>query len=162
MHTIIIGNSRYYSMSYVQSLYHVVFRTYASELTIDERFERDLYAYLFTVAQNQNVHVYRIGGMPDHIHMLVDLPSTLAIASFVQHIKTVSSKWLSTNPAFPHFRGWAKEYAALSYSLREKDMIVNYIKGQKEHHKKVSFEQEYRQFLLEYGVSIREDYWLKD
>lgn len=83
---------RYISMSYVQSLYHIVFRTYASEPTIDELHERDLYAYLYTVAMERKVHVYRIGGMPDHIHMLIDIPSTDSLAGFVQHLKTISSK----------------------------------------------------------------------
>lgn len=63
---------------------------------------------------------------------------------------------------FPRFRGWAREYAALSYSLRDKDMIVGYIKSQKEHHRKTTFAEEYRQFLSEYGISINEEYFLKD
>ncbi|MBR0171080.1 MAG: hypothetical protein IJQ14_09675 [Bacteroidales bacterium] len=54
------------------------------------------------------------------------------------------------------------EYAAISYGVRDKDMIVNYIKGQKEHHKRVSFQEEYRAILEENGVAIREEYFLKD
>ena len=149
-------------MSYVQSLYHIVFRTYASERTIDERYERDLYSYLYAVATERRVHVYRIGGMPDHIHMLVDMPSTESVSAFVGHLKSVSSKWLKGNALFPHFRGWATEYAALSYSLRDKEMIVNYIRNQKEHHRKVTFEEEYRHFLSDYGIVIREEFWMVD
>jgi hypothetical protein len=77
-------------------------------------------------------------------------------------VKTFTSKWLKANPAFPHFSGWAHEYAAFSYSIHDKGRIVNYIKGQKEHHKRVSFEEEYRALLEESGLVIREEYFLKD
>ena len=136
-------------MSYVQSLYHIVFRTYRSERVIREECERDLYAYLYGVALNLRVKVWRIGGMPDHVHMLVELPPSLSVASFMQNLKVASSKWMKSQAGFPDFRGWAKEYAALSYSLRDKDMIVNYIKRQKEHHKKTTFAEEYALFLKE-------------
>lgn len=80
----------------------------------------------------------------------------------MQAIKTFTSKWLKGNPSFPNWNGWGHENAAFSYSVRDKEMIVNYIKGQKEHHKRVSFQDEYRAFLLENGIAIREEYFLKD
>ena len=55
-----------------------------------------------------------------------------------------------------------REYAAISYNGRDKEMIVNYIRNQKEHHKIVSFEEEYRAFLIENGITIKEEYFLKD
>ena len=100
--------------------------------------------------------------MPDHIHMLVSLPPTMSLAAFVQRIKTDSSKWLKINPDFPAFRGWATGYAAFSYSLKDRDKIVGYIMRQKEHHKRKSFEEEYRAFLVENGIAIDERYFLKD
>ena len=106
--------------------------------------------------------MHRIGGMPDHIHLFVELPPTESVAAFVQHLKTVSSKWMADNALFPHFRGWAREYAALSYSIRDKEMITNYIRNQKVHHRKVTFEEEYRQLLTDYGIAIREEFWMKD
>ena len=105
---------------------------------------------------------YRIGGMPDHLHIFVSLPSYLSLASFVQRVKTDSSKWLKANPHFPHFRGWGREYAGFSYSLRDKDMIVGYIMKQKEHHHKTTFVEEYRTFLQKHGVVIDERYFLRD
>ena len=105
---------------------------------------------------------YRIGGIADHIHMFVSLPSYLSLASFVQRVKTDSSKWLKANSHFPDFRGWGREYAGFSYSLRDKDMIVGYIMKQKEHHRKKTFAEEHRTFLTENGVSIDERYFLRD
>lgn len=149
-------------MSYTTSYYHVVFRTYQSEPTITEEYERDLYAYLYGIAKNMRCQTYRIGGMPDHVHIFVSLPSRLALADFVQRMKTESSKWMKSNPNFSHFRGWGREYAGFSYSLRDKDMIIGYIMKQKEHHRRTTFADEYRAFLEENGIIIDERYFLKD
>lgn len=134
-------------MSYTSTYYHIVFRTYRSGQTICEEHERELYAYIYGIAKNLNCQTYRIGGMPDHIHIFVSLPSTLPLATFVQRVKTSSSKWLKANPHFPDFQGWCHEYAGFSYSYRDKDMIVNYIKRQKTHHSGISSADEYRKFL---------------
>ena len=149
-------------MSYTQLLYHAVIRTHCSERTITEDHERDLYAYILGMCKNRHVVLYRIGGMPDHIHMLVGLPASLPIAKFIQEIKSVTTVWMRKNPNFPYFDHWSNEYAAFTYAMRDKEMIINYIKNQKEHHKTVSFEEEYRQFIIESGGTIDERFFLKD
>lgn len=149
-------------MSYIQSFYHIVFRTYRSEQTIAIEHDRELYAVIMEQTNNLHGKIYRIGGMPDHVHIFVSLPATISVAQYVQAVKTFTSKWFKANPAFLHFSGWAHEYAAFSYSIHDKDRIVNYIKGQKEHHKRVSFEEEYSALLEESGLVIREEYFLKD
>lgn len=149
-------------MSYTTSYYHIVFRTRRSERTILEDHERELYAYIYGIAKNLQCQTYRIGGMPDHVHMFVSLPPTLPLAEFVQRVKTDSSKWMKANPNFPYFNGWGREYAGFSYSLRDKDMIVGYIMRQKEHHRQVSFAEEYRSFLEENGMTVDERYFLMD
>ena len=149
-------------MSYTTSYYHIVLRTYRSEPTIVDEYENELYAYIYGIAKNLNCQTYRIGGMPDHIHIFVSLPSTLPLATFVQRVKTDSSKWLKANPHFPDFRGWGHEYAGFSYSFRDKDKIVNYIKRQKEHHRKRSYADEYRKFLKENMQYFDEKYIFSD
>lgn len=149
-------------MSYTTSYYHIVFRTYRSEPTISTDHERELYAYIYGIAKNLSCQTYRIGGMPDHVHIFVSLPPTMSVSEFVQRVKTSTSKWMNGNPLFPHFRGWSREYAGFSYGLHDKDMIVGYIMRQKEHHHKVTFAQEYRSFLEENGVVVDERYYLKD
>ena len=149
-------------MSYIQTFYHFVFRTYRSEQTITLDYDRELYAVIMQQTANLGGIVFRIGGMPDHVHIFVSLPSTLSIAHYVQSVKSFTSKWMKANPKFPYFRGWGHEYAAFTYSVREKEMIVNYIKCQKEHHKQVSFADEYRALLREWGVRIEEEYFLRD
>ncbi|MBP5710757.1 MAG: IS200/IS605 family transposase [Bacteroidales bacterium] len=149
-------------MSYIQSIYHIVFRTYRSEPTINEEHERELYAIIMKQSETLRAKLIRIGGMPDHIHLLISLPSDLAPAKYVQAVKSFTSKWLRESPSFPNWSGWGKEYAAISYSVHDKEMIVNYIKNQKEHHKKVGFAEEYRECLLDNGIAIKEEYFLKD
>ena len=149
-------------MSYTTSCYHIVFRTHRSQPTIPIEQERELYAYIYGIAKNLRCQTYRIGGMPDHIHIFVSLPSTLPIATFVQKVKAGSSKWLKTNPKFPAFQGWAREYAAFSYSFKDKNMIIGYIQRQKAHHRCISFEKEYRAFIEDNGIVVDHRYFLQD
>ncbi|MDD6582359.1 MAG: transposase [Bacteroidales bacterium] len=100
--------------------------------------------------------------MPDHIHLFVSLPATLAMSKFVQELKVATSKWLKENRHFPLFDRWSKEYAAFSYNLRDRDMIVGYIAKQKRHHRSKTFAEEYRAFLVENGVEVKKEYFLKD
>ena len=106
--------------------------------------------------------MYRIGRIPNHIHLLVDIHPTIAVSDFMNELKEYSSKWLSGNPDFPDFEGWAVSFAAFTYNFKEKQKIIDYIKNQKEHHKKISFEEEYHMFLIENGIEINERYFLKD
>ncbi len=97
--------------------------------------------------------------MEDHVHLLSDLHPSIALADFVREIKTSSSHWLKNNPRFPGFTGWADGYAALTYAWRDKDMIIEYIKNQREHHAQVDFITEYRRLLEEQGIRIDERYF---
>jgi REP element-mobilizing transposase RayT len=149
-------------MSYTRLLYHTVFRTKYSKNTIPEAHEKELYAYIMGIIENKKSKLYRIGGTENHIHMLLDMHPTFALSDFMKELKEYSSKWLSKNPNFPDFEGWAVSFAGFTYNLSDKQTIVNYIKNQKEHHKTVSFETEYRQFLTDNGIEIDEKYFLKE
>ena len=150
-------------MAYTNLLYHIVFRPKNSAQVIIVDKEEMLYRYIWGFVENKKGVLYRIGGMPDHIHLLVQLPATIAVADFVRDLKTSTSVFLKDNKdSFPKFEGWAKSYCALSYSTREKDMVVNYIKTQKEHHKRVSFREEFLVLLKESGVEVDMKYFMVD
>ena len=149
-------------MSYTQFLYHIVFRTKRSIPAIFERSERELYAYILGYTRNKKAKLYRIGGMPDHIHMLIDIPPTIAVAEFMRGLKESTSKWLKGNPSFPTFIGWGESYAAFTYSLDSKNVIIEYIKNQKEHHNRISFVEEYRRILVDNGITPNDKYFLID
>ncbi|MCQ2287886.1 MAG: IS200/IS605 family transposase [Muribaculaceae bacterium] len=131
-------------------------------LTINEQHERELYGYIYGLCLNKNCKLFRIGGMPDHIHMLISIPPDIAVSQFVQVLKTESSKWLKTSQSFPHFMGWANGYAVFSYAYRDLEMIKGYIMRQKEHHKSISFSGEFKNLLVEHGKNPDEDRFLED
>ena len=145
--------------SYRQILYHLIFRTKDGRKTILPEHSRELYAYLMGIIKNKNCFLYRINGMEDHLHILCDLHPTIALADYVRDIKTSSSIWLKQSGKFPDFIGWADGYAALTYAWKDKEIIVNYIKNQQEHHKKESFNDELRKLLKEHGIEIDEKFF---
>ena len=149
-------------MSYTRLLYHIVFRTKSGKNSIPEQHEKELYAYIMGIINNKKSKLYRIGGIENHIHLLVDIHPTIALSDFMKELKEYSSKWLSKNQNFPNFEGWAVSFAGFTYNLNDKQTITDYIKNQKEHHKIKSFDEEYRQLLIENGIEIDEQYFLND
>ena len=109
--------------------------------------------------KNYEAFIYRIGGMPDHVHILVDITSKAALSDFVKRLKQESSYLLKNDSSFPNWNGWGEGYGAFTYSVSEIPTVIEYINNQKEHHKKVSFIEEYRQWLIEMGVSPDEPYF---
>ena len=147
-------------MSYVQIFIHAVVRTYKSEHTLptDDR-RKFLYQEMFGIIKNKGSHLYRINSMSDHVHLLFTLPPTIAISDFMKALKASSSKTVKSVDGFEKFKSWGEGYAGLSYSLKDVDRIVKYIINQQEHHKTVSFEDEYRAFIQEMGLEFDERDW---
>ncbi|MDR2682289.1 MAG: transposase, partial [Dysgonamonadaceae bacterium] len=117
-----------------------------------------LYKYIWGIVKKRQCVLYRINGTENHIHLLCDLHPSVALSDYIKEIKTASNKWIKASGCFPRFISWAEGYCALSYSYRDKERIVNYIKNQKEHHQKISFEDEYRALLQEFGIAFDERY----
>ncbi|MBL7967018.1 MAG: IS200/IS605 family transposase [Prolixibacteraceae bacterium] len=145
--------------SFRQILYHLVFRTKDNRKTLSQENSRELYAYIMGFIQNKNGFLYRINGVEDHLHILCDLHPKIALADFMRDLKTSTSIWLKQSGKFPSFDGWSDGYAALTYSWKDKEMIVNYIKNQHEHHKRETFQEELRRLFKENGIEIDERYF---
>ena len=148
--------------AYHQILYHIVFRTKASEKTINLLLFNKLKNYISGIIENKNCISFSINGIEDHIHILSDLHPSIALADYIKDIKIASSKWMKASGFFPNFRGWGIKYCALSYSYKERDIIINYIKNQQEHHKKESFHDEIERFFREYGIGVDEKWFWVD
>jgi len=146
--------------SYRQIYYQIVFGTKYREATINTNNEEYLYKYIWGLIENKQCKLYRINGMPDHIHIFSDLHPSLCIADYVKDIKVATNIWMKDCGKFPLFRGWQEGYGAFTYSIREKDMIINYIKNQKEHHRTETFYDEYKRLLIENGVEYDEKYFI--
>ena len=101
--------------------------------------------------------------MPDHVHMCVEVHPTIALSEFVRVVKQESSKWLKEHRLeFPLFEGWGNGYAAFSYSAKERQEVIEYIKNQKAHHKNKGFREEYEEWLSEMGMELAQDRFLQD
>lgn len=149
-------------MSYTKLLYHIIIRTKYSRPTIPNVYADDLYRYMWGYIKNKKSVLYRINGMPEHIHLFVQLHPTIAVSDFVRDLKTASHAWLNKSPNFPEFESWGKKYAAITYCVRDKDMIVNYIRNQRKHHGNEEFAKEFRRLLDENNIEVDEQYYMED
>jgi REP element-mobilizing transposase RayT len=103
--------------------------------------------------------LYRINGVEDHIHIFCDLHPALALADLVKDIKVASNLWMKNSGLFPSFIGWQEGYGAFTYSIRQRDTIINYVKNQKIHHRKEPSYDEYKRLLVENGIEYEEKYF---
>lgn len=146
--------------TYTQIIYQIVFGTKRRERTLTKDRRDDLYKYISGVLKNKKCHLYRIGGIEDHIHILMDLHPTVSLASIVKDIKLSSTEYIKENRLFSQFDGWQNGYGAFTYSIREKDILIEYVKNQEEHHKVKTFKDEYLELLKEHHVAFDEKYLL--
>lgn len=141
-----------------QIYYQIVFSTKHRKPVLVEAHEDQLYKYIWGIVKNKNCRLYRINGMPDHIHLFVDLHPSISLSNFVKDIKIASNSWIKQSGLFPDFEEWQSGYGAFTYSEKDKDAVINYIKNQKEHHKHESFEDEYKNLLRANGIEFDEKY----
>ena len=146
--------------TYTKIIYHIVFSTKNREATLVANKRDDLYRYIWGVLKNKKCHLYRIGGIEDHLHILTSLHSTIPLAGLVKDIKLSSSSMIKETCLFPGFTGWQKGYGAFTHSDKELPYLIEYIKKQKEHHHKTTFEDEYRNLLNEAAIEFDEKYFL--
>ena len=139
-------------------LVHLVFSTKDRHPFLDAGIRPALHGYLATVARNMDCECYRVGGVADHVHLAVRMARTVTVATLVEELKTSSSKWLKTQaPALAAF-SWQRGYGAFSVGPSDLEALRRYIDGQEEHHRTRTFQEEYRAFLLKYGVEFDERY----
>jgi putative transposase len=146
--------------TYKQIYYQIVFGTKNRNPTIASAYERELFQYIHGVIKNKHCKLYRINGMEDHIHIMSDLHPTICLSDYVKDIKVASNTWMKDNGKFPAFEGWQGGYGAFTYSIKERDIIINYIKNQKEHHKSETFYDEFKRLQPENGIEFDEKYLL--
>ena len=124
----------------------------------DKAIRTDMHEYLATMLRAQDCETLIVNGVEDHVHALFALSRTHAIASVVKEIKRTSSGWIKeVSPKLAKFH-WQGGYGAFSVSPSNLKEVIRYIENQEEHHKRVTFQDEYRAFLKAYGVSYDERY----
>ena len=139
-------------------LVHLIFSTKDRTPVLTAPICKELYAYLATVVRRVDCECFRVGGVADHVHLAIRLSRTVTVAQLVQELKTGSSKWLKTqSPELAQF-AWQKGYGAFSVGPSDLNALLAYIDTQEEHHRRRSFQEEYRAFLTRYGVEFDERY----
>jgi putative transposase len=137
-------------------LIHLVFATKNREPFITSEVEPELHAYLATVLRECDSPALLVGGTKDHVHILCALSRKASVADLVEEVKKRSSKWIKTKgTGFRTFQ-WQAGYGAFSIGQSNVEALKKYIAGQKEHHRRTTFEDEYRAFLVRYGVEFDE------
>jgi putative transposase len=120
--------------------------------------QEKLYAYMAGICKNLGSPAIQIGGVEDHIHILTILSKKITLIDFVEQVKKESSKWMKLQGAQYSNFYWQGGYGMFSVNPREVDVVTNYIKKQKEHHQKITFQDEYRAFLKQYQIPYDEKY----
>ena len=146
--------------TYKQIFYQIVFSTKNREATLIQEHEESLYKYIWGIIKERHCKLYRIGGMEDHLHIFSDLHPSICLADYIKDIKQGSGNWIKSSRLFPKFKGWQDGYGAFTYSIKEKQTIIDYIKDQKEHHKTETFYDEYKRLLMENEIEFDEKYLL--
>ena len=135
--------------SYAQNHIHLVFSTKDREKLIAKPLQRKLWAYMAGICKHNDMLAFAIGGMEDHVHLLFRLPPTITLAHAISVIKANSSRWMREHGT--RF-AWQKGYGAFSVSSSNVSAVIRYIDTQEHHHRRRSYEQEFKALLDKRGV----------
>jgi REP element-mobilizing transposase RayT len=110
------------------------------------------------VLKNRSCHLYRIGGVEDHLHILFSLHPTQALLNIVKEIKTASSAWIKGQKIFPHFTFWQEGYGAFTVAAEDRPALIAYIQNQEQHHATISFTDELQQIVEKLQLTWHADH----
>jgi putative transposase len=145
--------------SLAKILIHTVFSTKDRRpLLHDKLLREELHRYLGGILANHGCQPLIIGGVADHVHVLSTLSRTGSVAEMVKEVKRSSSLWLKTQSSDLHDFAWQNGYGVFSIGFSQVGTVRNYIAGQEAHHRKISFQDEFREFLKRYEIEFDERY----
>lgn len=147
--------------TYSQIYIHFVFSVQNRMSLISPKWESELYQYMIAIIDSHGHKTYAINGMPDHIHVLVSMNPKQSQSELMYHIKRSSSKWINENGFVVGKFTWQEGFGAFSYGKSQIPSITRYIENQEEHHKKLTFREEYIRFLKLFDVEYDERYICK-
>lgn len=146
--------------TYTSLNYHIVFSTKDRAPWLSEPVRERLWPYLGGIARESGMKALEIGGIADHVHLLLSIPANLAVSKAVQLIKGGSSHWLKEAFSNMDQFAWQDGYAAFTVSQSQFESVRDYVRGQVEHHRAKSFAEEYRAFLQRHQIDFDERYLL--
>ena len=139
-------------------LIHVIFSTKDRRPNLDDDLRSKLFPYMAGIVRERGGKAHLINGTRDHVHMLVSVPTSLSAAELMRHVKGSSSRWVHQQSPGRREFGWQRGFAAFSVSRSRFQQACEYIAGQEEHHRRVSFKEELTAFLEKHEIEYDETY----
>jgi len=146
-----------YTQIHIQTVFAVKYRAGL----IASPWKDELYRYMTGIIQHYGHKVLQINGVPDHVHILFGMRPNQALSDLMQHVKQDSSKWIDQKGFVLGKFAWQEGYGAFSYSRSDVPNVIAYIKDQEEHHRKMSFQEEYLKYLKDFEIDHDEQYIFK-
>jgi REP element-mobilizing transposase RayT len=144
--------------TYSKLIYHIIFSTKGREPLISARLCRELYAYIGGIVRAQKCMMVEIGGMPDHLHLVIRMRPDISVSEMIRLVKANSSKWVNERPDPTGRFAWQDGYGAFSVSLSQLSGVCEYVRRQAEHHRTRTFQEEYVEFLRRHEIEFDEAY----
>ncbi len=139
-------------------IFHVVFSTkYRAPIILND-FKEELYAYVGGIARGEGTQLICIGGMPDHIHMMIKIKPIHSLSDLMQRIKGKSSKWINQKRFTKSKFFWQPGYGGFSVSESQIDKVKTYIRNQGEHHKRKTFQEKFVEMLEKHKIDYDSEY----
>ena len=144
--------------TFTQVYIQIVFSVKGRQNLIQKSWREELYKYICGIVNGKEQKVYAIGGVADHIHILVSIKPNIAISDLVRDIKANSSKWINEKGYVLGKFQWQEGFGAFSYAQSQLDNVIAYINNQEQHHQKKTFKEEYIGLLQKFNVSYDDQY----
>jgi putative transposase len=144
--------------TYSQIYIHIVFAVKFRQSLIGEEWEGRLFQYITGIVENNGQKMLAINGMPDHIHFFIWMKPTCILPDLVREVKKSSTAFIKENHLSKSKFQWQEGYGAFSYGHSQVDKVISYIMGQKGHHKKSTFRDEYVELLKRFNIDFEEKY----
>lgn len=138
--------------------YHVVFSTKGRESNIIGEIRNNVYRYIGGIIRSEGGVMIQIGGMPDHVHILLTLKPIHTISSVLQKIKGRSSKWINDQNLFASQFAWKEGYGVFTVSESQLPRVINYVRNQESHHRRYNFKEEVVRMLSYHHIEYDELY----
>jgi REP element-mobilizing transposase RayT len=147
-----------YTQIHIQAIFAVKYRAGL----IQNNWKDELYKYTTGIVQKQDHKLLAINGMPDHLHVFFGMRPVQSLSDLMQDIKGSSSEWINRKKFIPSKFEWQGGFGAFSYSKSQVPRVITYIKNQEEHHHKINFLEEYKDFLEKFEVDYDDRYIFKE
>ena len=147
--------------TYTQIHLQLVFAVQYRASLIHDSWKDELYKYMTGIVQEHKHKLIIVNGIPDHVHMLIGMRPAQSLSDLMQDIKGSSSTWINERKLTKGRFQWQEGYGAFSYSKRELQVVIDYIKNQEMHHHQKTFMEEYKELLTDFGIAFDEKYIFK-